>query len=276
MKKKKSLGALTEDNIDDLLETCENLAAADKADMVANVIPDEMGVLGSLAESYNLIDQLYAHWPPYLKDIAVAAIALHDLRYSEISVIEQVILLYPGEGCHRIRSHDGTAYNYRNGGWPAFSGLFGQGTIKRLRRFCKILEGLFRSMPREKDLPKNKEDLLEKVQSVFCELKRTDFPNDTIIRSKDTIIAKLMQKAHNPKPKGKGKGKGGKSTSDSMTSVQADTMTSVDACDYESFSWNESLSFHMSTISSNLTRDCLLYTSPSPRDKRQSRMPSSA
>ena len=26
----------------------------------------------------------------------------------------------------------------------------------------------------------------------------------------------------------------------------------------------------------NLTRACLLYTSPSPRDKRQSRMPSSA
>ena len=26
----------------------------------------------------------------------------------------------------------------------------------------------------------------------------------------------------------------------------------------------------------NLLKDCLLYTSPSPRDKRQSRMPSSA
>ena len=29
-------------------------------------------------------------------------------------------------------------------------------------------------------------------------------------------------------------------------------------------------------INSVLSRDCLLYTSPSPRDKRQSRMPSSA
>ena len=150
-----------DDNIDDLLETCENLCAADKANMVPDVIPDEMGVLDNLTESYGLIERLHPQWPPYLKDIAVAAIALHDLRYSEISVIEQVILLYLGEGCHRIRSHDGTAYNYRNGGWVAFSGLFGQGTIKRLRRFCKILEGLFRSMPREKDLPKNKEDLLE-------------------------------------------------------------------------------------------------------------------
>ena len=257
LKKKLSMDSQADDNIDDLLETCENLCATDKANMVPDVIPDEMGVLDNLTESYGLIERLHPQWPPYLKDIAVAAIALHDLRYSEISVIEQVILLYLGEGCHRIRSHDGTAYNYRNGGWVAFSGLFGQGTIKRLRRFCKILEGLFRSMPREKDLPKNKEDLLEKVQSVFCELKRTDFPNDTIVKSKDSIIAKLMQKAHNPKPKGKGKGKGSKSTSDSMTSVQADTMTSVDACDYESFSWNESLSFHMSTISSNLTRDLL-------------------
>ena len=31
-----------------------------------------------------------------------------------------------------------------------------------------------------------------------------------------------------------------------------------------------------SVIASYLYRDCLLYTSPSPRDKRQSRMPSSA
>ena len=31
-----------------------------------------------------------------------------------------------------------------------------------------------------------------------------------------------------------------------------------------------------STISDNTSIDCLLYTSPSPRDKRQSRMPSSA
>ena len=30
------------------------------------------------------------------------------------------------------------------------------------------------------------------------------------------------------------------------------------------------------TFTSALVRDCLLYTSPSPRDKRQSRMPSSA
>ena len=29
-------------------------------------------------------------------------------------------------------------------------------------------------------------------------------------------------------------------------------------------------------IGKGLTKDCLLYTSPSPRDKRQSRMPSSA
>ena len=74
------MGSQTEDNIDDLLESCENLCAADKANMVPDVIPDEMGVLDNLTESYALIDRLYAHWPPYLTDIAVAAIALHDLR----------------------------------------------------------------------------------------------------------------------------------------------------------------------------------------------------
>ena len=34
--------------------------------------------------------------------------------------------------------------------------------------------------------------------------------------------------------------------------------------------------FEMNPISSEEARNCLLYTSPSPRDKRQSRMPSSA
>ena len=33
---------------------------------------------------------------------------------------------------------------------------------------------------------------------------------------------------------------------------------------------------HSPLIEEYLTADCLLYTSPSPRDKRQSRMPSSA
>ena len=38
----------------------------------------------------------------------------------------------------------------------------------------------------------------------------------------------------------------------------------------------EELSFDVQRYKSALDRDCLLYTSPSPRDKRQSRMPSSA
>ena len=65
--------------------------------------------------------------------------------------------------------------------------------------------------------------MLKKVQSVYSDLKRSDFPNDTIAKSKDAILVKLMQKAHTPKPKLKGKGKGSKSTNDSMTSGAADT-----------------------------------------------------
>ena len=34
--------------------------------------------------------------------------------------------------------------------------------------------------------------------------------------------------------------------------------------------------FEVKTFLKNMFNDCLLYTSPSPRDKRQSRMPSSA
>ena len=37
-----------------------------------------------------------------------------------------------------------------------------------------------------------------------------------------------------------------------------------------------SVSLKLQTMSADLHADCLLYTSPSPRDKRQSRMPSSA
>ena len=43
----------------------------------------------------------------------------------------------------------------------------------------------------------------------------------------------------------------------------------VNTEDLESF-------MHYSTLGATLYMDCLLYTSPSPRDKRQSRMPSSA
>ena len=42
--------------------------------------------------------------------------------------------------------------------------------------------------------------------------------------------------------------------------------------------WSQAFSEALSLESSNgaIVKDCLLYTSPSPRDKRQSRMPSSA
>ena len=38
----------------------------------------------------------------------------------------------------------------------------------------------------------------------------------------------------------------------------------------------ESKNKRFKEIENDLSKDCLLYTSPSPRDKRQSRMPSSA
>ena len=41
-------------------------------------------------------------------------------------------------------------------------------------------------------------------------------------------------------------------------------------------SWTKSESFRLAHKNAGQHRDCLLYTSPSPRDKRQSRMPSSA
>ena len=42
------------------------------------------------------------------------------------------------------------------------------------------------------------------------------------------------------------------------------------------YSWPSIEVIDLLTFSSRYKKDCLLYTSPSPRDKRQSRMPSSA
>ena len=60
----------------------------------------------------------------------------------------------------------------------------------------------------------------------------------------------------------------------------------AEACDYlegQTGEWEKELNAKMQNAAESLDyekaaryRDCLLYTSPSPRDKRQSRMPSSA
>ena len=56
------------------------------------------------------------------------------------------------------------------------------------------------------------------------------------------------------------------------------SLEEVNRVDGKKHPWEREWSYgwSMMRIGALLKRDCLLYTSPSPRDKRQSRMPSSA
>eukprot|EP00827_Trimyema_finlayi_P001393 TRINITY_DN1536_c0_g1_i1.p4 TRINITY_DN1536_c0_g1~~TRINITY_DN1536_c0_g1_i1.p4 ORF type:complete len:106 (+),score=62.03 TRINITY_DN1536_c0_g1_i1:51-368(+) len=103
--------------------------------------------------------------------------------------------------------------------------------------------------------------LLEKVKEIEFEISRTQYNKATEkhIGSLKAKLAKLRTQMLEPPAKGAGEG-------------------GFDVAKYGNarIALIGFPSVGKSTFLSSVTSTCLLYTSPSPRDKRQSRMPSSA
>ena len=139
-----------------LLLRCKSVADEAEKGQVPDIIADDTGVVDDIKAAQKLADEKFPDWPKRLKDVAVAATCIYDIRATEFSVIEQVIMLYLSEGTDRIRCHDGEAHVYKNGAHVSFDGLVGQGTLKRLRSFVKLLEGVFKSLPKGENFPADK------------------------------------------------------------------------------------------------------------------------
>ena len=231
------------------LRRCQTVAKARQDAMQPDVIPSDTGVVDDIKKAYELINTDHSTWPAKLKDLAAACICVHNVRSTEFSVIEQVVMLYIAEGTDRIRCHDGEAHMYNNGAHVRFNGLMSQGTLKRVRSFMKLMEGLFKSLPKQAALPETDVALLTQINSVYLSATPNDDPDTTVAESEKAIIAKLNQKAHYGVAR-KGKGKGKKNS-------RGDEHHDDDPADDNDVHWTDNLSRNLARLSAQMTRDLL-------------------
>ena len=70
---------------------------------------------------------------PYVQKLGAAALALFDLRFTDLSMRDYVFLLCIMEGGDQMRAHNGVIFVYRYGAWIAFSGLTDDATLQNKR-----------------------------------------------------------------------------------------------------------------------------------------------
>ena len=237
-------------DIQSFLRDCQKRAHTSQALMQKDEIQNDSGVVDDIKKAYELVNKEHAAWSTKLKDLAVACICVHNVRATEFSVIEQVVMLYIAEGTDRIRCHDGEAHMYNNGAHVVFNGLVSQGALKRVRMFMKLLEGLFKALPKQAALPETNKALLTQINSVYHSMMSADDPYATVAGCEDQILMKLNQKAHYATKKGKAAGKGKKKHG-------GDGILEEDGSDHDDVNWTDNLSRSFARLVSFMNRDLL-------------------
>ncbi|CAK0866236.1 unnamed protein product [Prorocentrum cordatum] len=113
-------------------------------------------------------------WSPWLRRLAMEALCVYRLRFSEIYTRELVLLLHVILGDDFLRGHNGVAYFWNNklGCFDKFDGLLPEWTYFLMKSYLLSLEGMFRSFT--DDVYKNDSAILAAVDSSFGRQGRED------------------------------------------------------------------------------------------------------
>ena len=86
----------------------------------------------------------------YTNRILCAVLFMYPIRITDMFIREHALLLWIMEGGKYLRVHQGICYLYHeDGAFQVYHGVPPESTFGRVKEFLLILEGVFRTLPRE-------------------------------------------------------------------------------------------------------------------------------
>ena len=119
--------------------------------LTADPDPPAQSILVQTEAVKKFIETKHASWDPYLKRIALGALAMYRCRLSDIYVREYVMMMHIILGGDYLVAHDGVMY-FWNGNtrfFEKYEGLMPEIVYAALKEYLLTLEGLFRSFTGE-------------------------------------------------------------------------------------------------------------------------------
>ncbi|CAK0822133.1 unnamed protein product, partial [Prorocentrum cordatum] len=164
-----------------------------------------------------LIEQKHVSWDPYLKRIALGALAMYRCRLSDIYVREYVMMMHIILGGDYLVAHDGVMY-FCNGNirfFEKYEGLMPEIVYAALKEYLLTLEGLFRSFTGE--VRRDDESVMVAIEGSLE--KSGPEASKAFAAWRDNAI---FNKG------GKGSGKGGGLSGAGESAAEADALTQLD------------------------------------------------
>ena len=143
-------------------------AVPDRSQFTKQQVLSESTIVDIVQKEHDMVAAKHPTWSLPVRHLVVGALCVHELRLSDISLREEVLLLEVIEGSRFLRAHDGTAYFYSpRGSFVEYCGLIPQASFDRCKKYLIVLEGLFRAMPANP--PRTAAGIMEALGGMFCD-----------------------------------------------------------------------------------------------------------
>ena len=171
--------------------------------LVAEPKREDDSILATTANYRKWIAAQQPTWSPWLRRLAMGALCVYRLRFSDIYTRELVLLLHVILGDEYLRGHDGVAYFWNNklGCFDKFDGLLPESIYSLMKSYLLSLEGMFRSFTG--DVWKNDSAILDAMSSSYDRQGKDDKK-----ARQSWIDNAVFNYGSKTLSKGKGKGKG--------------------------------------------------------------------